>query len=184
MNVAAATGRTGIVGGPLVLHSPWWIRGHWGRAFDIVELHPDRLPARPPIARVGHGVVVAKPRAVHAERRRPDRAGGRSAGSRRAASQRHPASARGAAGLPAAARAGGGDAHQIAQHVRVDREPARDASATCNPAHLLLDVRTRRRSTLCGRESGRLQGCLRDRSPRGGFRSAQQARASRRVPSA
>ncbi len=25
-------------GGPMVLHSPWWIRAHWGRAFDILEL--------------------------------------------------------------------------------------------------------------------------------------------------
>jgi hypothetical protein len=28
------------VGGPMVLHSPWWIREHWGRAFDILELRP------------------------------------------------------------------------------------------------------------------------------------------------
>jgi SAM-dependent methyltransferase len=27
-------------GGPMVLHSPWWIREHWGRAFDILELRP------------------------------------------------------------------------------------------------------------------------------------------------
>ena len=27
-------------GGPSVLHSQWWIRAHWGRAFDIVNLIP------------------------------------------------------------------------------------------------------------------------------------------------
>lgn len=27
-------------GGPMVMHSPWWIREHWGRAFDILELRP------------------------------------------------------------------------------------------------------------------------------------------------
>lgn len=25
-------------GGPLVLHSNWWIKAHWGRAFDIVDV--------------------------------------------------------------------------------------------------------------------------------------------------
>jgi SAM-dependent methyltransferase len=28
------------LGGPMVLMSPWWIREHWGRAFDILELRP------------------------------------------------------------------------------------------------------------------------------------------------
>ena len=26
--------------GPRVLHSPWWLRSHWGRAFEIVSLSP------------------------------------------------------------------------------------------------------------------------------------------------
>jgi SAM-dependent methyltransferase len=26
--------------GPRVLHSPWWLRSHWGRAFEIVSLNP------------------------------------------------------------------------------------------------------------------------------------------------
>ena len=30
-------------GGPLVLHSEWWVRAHWGRAFEILEI-ADRLP--------------------------------------------------------------------------------------------------------------------------------------------
>jgi SAM-dependent methyltransferase len=37
MNVLAY-GVSWDVGGPMVLHSPWWIREHWGRAFEIVEL--------------------------------------------------------------------------------------------------------------------------------------------------
>jgi SAM-dependent methyltransferase len=32
-------------GGPTVLHSPWWIRAHWGRAFEIVRLDPSSLRA-------------------------------------------------------------------------------------------------------------------------------------------
>ena len=30
------------VGGPVVLHSTWWLRAHWGRAFEILEI--DELP--------------------------------------------------------------------------------------------------------------------------------------------
>jgi SAM-dependent methyltransferase len=30
-------------GGPLVLHSEWWIRAHWGRAFDVIAIE-DNLP--------------------------------------------------------------------------------------------------------------------------------------------
>lgn len=37
MNVLAY-GVSWDVGGPMVLHSPWWIREHWGRAFEILEL--------------------------------------------------------------------------------------------------------------------------------------------------
>jgi SAM-dependent methyltransferase len=29
------------LGGPLVLMSDWWVRAHWGRAFEIVELIPN-----------------------------------------------------------------------------------------------------------------------------------------------
>jgi SAM-dependent methyltransferase len=39
MNVLAY-GVSWEAGGPMVLHSPWWIREHWGRAFDILELRP------------------------------------------------------------------------------------------------------------------------------------------------
>jgi hypothetical protein len=27
-------------GGPSVLHSPWWLQAHWGRAFEVVDLMP------------------------------------------------------------------------------------------------------------------------------------------------
>ena len=30
-------------GGPTVMHSPWWVRAHWGRAFEIERLDPGAL---------------------------------------------------------------------------------------------------------------------------------------------
>jgi len=42
-------------GGPIVFHSEWWIRAHWGRAFEIVWLH-DHLE--------GHGLVLLRKRDV------------------------------------------------------------------------------------------------------------------------
>jgi SAM-dependent methyltransferase len=32
--------------GPMVLHSPWWIRSHWGRIFDVAEIIDDGRPGR------------------------------------------------------------------------------------------------------------------------------------------
>lgn len=66
-------GRTGMMvlgehkswdeGGPMVLHSPWWIREHWGRAFDIVELVPFGFGVdpgdEPPL---GQGMVLMRKR--------------------------------------------------------------------------------------------------------------------------
>ncbi len=43
--------------GPMVFHSPWWLRAHWGRAFDIVQLLPHAGSERPE----GHGVIVLRP---------------------------------------------------------------------------------------------------------------------------
>jgi SAM-dependent methyltransferase len=43
------------LGGPIAFNSPWWIRAHWGRAFEIVELRPMRDPEPP-----SHGIVVAR----------------------------------------------------------------------------------------------------------------------------
>ena len=42
--------------GPIVLHSPWWIRSRWGRAFEIVSLQPAGFVREGH----GHGVVVAR----------------------------------------------------------------------------------------------------------------------------
>jgi SAM-dependent methyltransferase len=45
-------------GGPMVLHSPWWIEAHWGRAFEILSLRPTGLIG------TGQGVVVMRKRDV------------------------------------------------------------------------------------------------------------------------
>jgi SAM-dependent methyltransferase len=37
---AFAAGQSWDAGGPMVMHSPWWIREHWGRAFDVVGFVP------------------------------------------------------------------------------------------------------------------------------------------------
>jgi len=55
MNVLAY-GVSWDVGGPMVMHSPWWIREHWGRAFDILELRP--------LTEWGEGLVAMRRRDV------------------------------------------------------------------------------------------------------------------------
>ena len=45
-------------GGPMVLHSPWWIEAHWGRAFEILSVRPTGLIG------TGQGVVVMRKRDV------------------------------------------------------------------------------------------------------------------------
>ena len=47
-------------GGPVVFHSEWWIREHWGRAFDVIALE-----LRDPEDPEGHGAALL--------RRRPER---------------------------------------------------------------------------------------------------------------
>jgi SAM-dependent methyltransferase len=44
------------LGGPATFHSAWWIREHWGRAFEVLELREDGFIAIPPWR--GQGVVV------------------------------------------------------------------------------------------------------------------------------
>jgi SAM-dependent methyltransferase len=46
--------------GPIVLHSPWWLQAHWGRAFEILSIQSDGflVPGK------GHGVVVTRKRDV------------------------------------------------------------------------------------------------------------------------
>lgn len=48
------------IGGPLVAHSEWWLRAHWGRAFEIVELRPGHPAGPPPL--FGQAVVVLRKR--------------------------------------------------------------------------------------------------------------------------
>jgi len=47
-------------GGPLVFHSEWWIREHWGRAFEIVSLE-----LRDPDDPEGQGAVLLRRRPQH-----------------------------------------------------------------------------------------------------------------------
>ena len=42
-------------GGPTVFHSPWWLREHWGRAFEIVTMREGSAPRE-------HGLVVLRRR--------------------------------------------------------------------------------------------------------------------------
>ena len=36
-------GRPWQAGGPMVLHSEWWIRAHWGRAFEILRYETESI---------------------------------------------------------------------------------------------------------------------------------------------
>jgi hypothetical protein len=55
-------GRSWREGGPSVFHSEWWIREHWGRAFDVISLEEDGVMLGPEWN--GQGVVVLGKRAV------------------------------------------------------------------------------------------------------------------------
>lgn len=52
-------GQSWDLGGPMVIHSPWWIRAHWGRLFEIVDLQPSGFGAIPGH---GHGTVLMRKR--------------------------------------------------------------------------------------------------------------------------
>jgi SAM-dependent methyltransferase len=52
MNVLAES-RSWDEGGPLVFLSPWWLRAHWGRIFDILQI-------RDPLTPGGHGWVICR----------------------------------------------------------------------------------------------------------------------------
>jgi SAM-dependent methyltransferase len=49
-------------GGPMVLHSPWWLREHWGRIFDVIELREDGFV--PGEATTGQGLALLRKRQV------------------------------------------------------------------------------------------------------------------------
>jgi SAM-dependent methyltransferase len=58
-------GQSWDLGGPMVLHSPWWIEAHWGRAFDVLDLRLDGFGLPSP---EGQGAVLLRKRAVERER--------------------------------------------------------------------------------------------------------------------
>lgn len=43
-------------GGPIAFNSPWWLRAHWGRAFEIVDICPTLTKGE----KLGHGWVLAR----------------------------------------------------------------------------------------------------------------------------
>lgn len=48
-------GQSWDLGGPMVMHSPWWVREHWGRLFDVVYLREHGFASE---AGHGHGIVT------------------------------------------------------------------------------------------------------------------------------
>src|SRR5208283_2604175 len=52
-------GQSWELGGPMVIHSPWWIEEHWGRAFEILSLSPDGFASD---TSIGHGSVLMRKR--------------------------------------------------------------------------------------------------------------------------
>jgi SAM-dependent methyltransferase len=52
-------GQSWDLGGPMVIHSPWWIEEHWGRAFEILSLSPDGFAGKPWL---DHGTVLMRKR--------------------------------------------------------------------------------------------------------------------------
>jgi SAM-dependent methyltransferase len=57
-------GQAWDLGGPMVLHSPWWIEAHWGRAFEILDLRLDGFGLPSP---EGQGAVLLRKRTVELE---------------------------------------------------------------------------------------------------------------------
>jgi len=57
-------GQSWDLGGPMVMHSPWWIEEHWGRAFEIISLSPDGFGSDPSF---GHGSVLMRKRDQHVD---------------------------------------------------------------------------------------------------------------------
>jgi len=62
-----AHGNPWSTGGPLVLHSPWWIRAHWGRLFEVLELREEGFGGA--VEGPGdQGVVLLRPKATRVSR--------------------------------------------------------------------------------------------------------------------
>jgi SAM-dependent methyltransferase len=53
-------GQSWALGDPMVLHSPWWIREHWGRLFEIFEVRPRRFYERADGQMDDNGVAVLR----------------------------------------------------------------------------------------------------------------------------
>lgn len=52
-------GQSWDLGGPMVIHAPWWIEEHWGRAFKILSLASDGFAGKPWL---DHGSVLMRKR--------------------------------------------------------------------------------------------------------------------------
>jgi SAM-dependent methyltransferase len=63
--IVLGPGQPWHAGGPMVLHSPWWIRAHWGRAFEISELRTEAFVPGLYTPGGSQGVVVMRPRPGH-----------------------------------------------------------------------------------------------------------------------
>jgi len=54
-------GNSWSFGGPMVFHSPWWLRAHWGRLFEIVDLREEGFGAPGPAdGPGGQGTVLLR----------------------------------------------------------------------------------------------------------------------------
>ncbi|HEY1354770.1 MAG TPA: methyltransferase domain-containing protein, partial [Solirubrobacterales bacterium] len=52
-------GQDWSLGGPMVMHSPWWIEEHWGRLFDVERLVPSGFfDDRSGLGQDDHGAVT------------------------------------------------------------------------------------------------------------------------------
>jgi SAM-dependent methyltransferase len=82
-------GQDWSLGGPMVMHSPWWIEDHWGRLFTIERIVPRGFQEKTDVpGRDDHGAVVLRksgrtPSVADLERLDP------TAGSREAAALHH-----------------------------------------------------------------------------------------------
>jgi SAM-dependent methyltransferase len=50
-------GQSWDLGGAMILHSPWWIREHWGRAFEVLSLTPSGFATDD---HLGQGIAVLR----------------------------------------------------------------------------------------------------------------------------
>jgi SAM-dependent methyltransferase len=53
-------GKAWDAGGPITFHSPWWLRAHWGRAFEVVRI----VPHTGNESAEGHGLILLRRKPV------------------------------------------------------------------------------------------------------------------------